>query len=56
MNKSFAVKSIFVLILNLLMSNGNIVDLNHYKLYENQLRVSSRYVFSDFNLDKYKAL
>lgn len=38
------------------MTNGNIVDVNHYKLSENTLRVSSRYVFSDFNLDKDKPL
>jgi hypothetical protein len=38
------------------MAKGNIVDMSHYKLSENTLRVSSRYVFSDFNLDKDKPL
>ncbi len=39
-----------------MFANGNIADMNHFKLSENTLRVSSRYVYSDFNLDKNKPL
>lgn len=56
MKLSFAVKSIFVLISNLLSIKCNIIDMDHYKLSENTLRVNSRYVFSDFSLDKSKPL